>query len=212
MAKSRTKQPLLKAFGGVLASLHEEYEVRLGKKMSHNALARLISRRLADNVSPAVSIGGTTLWRWEAGEVSAPSPLVLKEMGSIYGVAFEQLLLVLEANLREPSLSVDQALAIIRGDLACQPSGETSVPSAKGGEPDVPASVAPGVLGKPTVPVEDVVDVAARLIEYAEQLQEAALALLGRQAPTPGDAPPWPDADHRTDNRPLDRTGTDKGG
>jgi transcriptional regulator with XRE-family HTH domain len=115
MPKSRTKHPLLEGFGGVLKRLHETYEERLGRKISHDALARLISQRVAQLVSPSVTVGATTLWRWEAGEVAGPDPIILKQLCAVYGVDFNAMLAVLETNLKDSKLKVDDAMKVALG-------------------------------------------------------------------------------------------------
>jgi len=102
----------------VLQSLHLQYEARLGgKTMSHDALARIVNRRLGERISDRLSLAGSTLWRWEAGEVAAPDPLILRELADIYGVPFDRLLAVLECNLREPHLTEEMGLVILGRDL-----------------------------------------------------------------------------------------------
>lgn len=127
MPRSRTKAPLLHAFGGVLKQLHGEHEQQANKKLSHDALSRTLTARIAKRVSPSVTVGATTLWRWEAGEVASPDPLILRELGDLYGVGFHALLAVLEANLKNPRLTSEDGARLLF-DLLRQTGDQTSDP------------------------------------------------------------------------------------
>lgn len=116
MTRSRTKAPLLTAFGGVLKHLHEAHARDAGKTLSHDALSRTLTIRVGKRVSPSLRLGGSTLWRWEAGEVASPDPLILRELADMYGVRFDGLLAVLEANLKNPNLTAEEGIRILAGD------------------------------------------------------------------------------------------------
>jgi transcriptional regulator with XRE-family HTH domain len=130
MARSRTKSPLLLAFGGVLQHLHAEHERRLGRPLSHDALARTVTDRLANRVSAVVSIEGSTLWRWESGEVRRPNYIVLAELAALYAVPIEAVMAVLEANVRDPALSTAQGLNILDAVLLSHGPGTDATASA----------------------------------------------------------------------------------
>ncbi len=130
MARSRTTAPLLVAFGGVLKALRAAHERRSGRARSHGAVARILNQRLAVRVSDRVSMGGTTLWRWEAGEVASPDPVILRELSDLYGVPDDGLLEVLEANLRDPQLTVEQGMTVLRAAAGREQGPGSNEPSS----------------------------------------------------------------------------------
>ena len=88
MAKKRSDQPLLEAFGNRL------FQLRSGRSRE------VISRRLK---SLGVPLGGSTLGQYEKGGVWAPDAGVLWGLAKIYGVDLEELILLLRANRLSPS-------------------------------------------------------------------------------------------------------------
>ncbi len=108
MPKSRTKNELLTGFGGVLDALHRAYAQARDKKFSHEA--RLVRTSLSDH---GISVAGSTLWRWEKGEVKGVDAVVLQALAHIYGLTLQDIMVVLEANLQNPHLSQAEALAML---------------------------------------------------------------------------------------------------
>jgi transcriptional regulator with XRE-family HTH domain len=125
MPRSRTKNPLLFAFGAVLMDMRKRYEVRTRRNQSHLAVARSLTAKLKKRFAERVSIGSSTLFRWETGEVQRLNPIVLKELALLYDTTFDGLLAVLEANLSDPGLTVENAHALLQAAV-------TSLPTATG--------------------------------------------------------------------------------
>lgn len=101
--RSRTKQPLLMAFGALLEELR--HRLAGGDRLSHEAVARLVVQRSGG----VVAFGGPTLWRWEQGQVWSPDPLALKALAAVYTVRLDALLLILERNRADATLSAAEA-------------------------------------------------------------------------------------------------------
>lgn len=173
MPATRTKEPLLEAFGGVLRQLRDRMAQSKGSAISHDALARIVTKQNAH-----LSIAGPTLWRWEEGEVRSPDPLVLRALAKLFGVEFSALLDVLDANRADPRLSVEDASALLES---------TGAHHSSHASPD-PATVPEEAADDP------ILGLAARLIDTGEQLYGIAESLLGRHLATAGDPPATRDA------------------
>jgi transcriptional regulator with XRE-family HTH domain len=116
MAKTRTQQPLLEGFGALLKELHADYETRKGAVMSHDAIARIITDRNKQIGGPTLSFVGSTLWRWEEGQVGSPDPYVLRELAAIYDADFYALMDVLVANRSRRAMTLEEARYILQGN------------------------------------------------------------------------------------------------
>jgi len=179
MPVSRTKQPLLRAFGHVLGVLHLKFEQSRQRAYSHAAIARFVRERAP---SLRLAFGGPTLWRWEEGQVNRTDPLVLEELAGLYGTDYASLSAVLRANRADPTLSPEDGLKILEG---VSDASHTKTPSDR--------SDAATVLN-----VEYVAEIAARLIDSGDTLHQLAEEILGRQVAALGDPPTGRDARDRT--------------
>lgn len=167
MPATRTKEPLLEAFGGVLRQLRDRMAQSKGSAISHDALARIVTKQSAH-----LSIAGPTLWRWEEGEVRSPDPLVLRALAKLFGVEFPALIDVLDANRANPGLSVEDAFALLESHGAHSSHASPDPSIAPDQDADDP------ILG-----------LAARLIDTGDQLYGIAESILGRYLATAGDPP-----------------------
>lgn len=171
MAKSRTKRPLVRAFGGALKALHSRFEQQRGRDFSHEAVARLVNAH-----GPHLSMSGPTLWRWEEGQVESPDPLILGALAHIYGADSSALLRVLDANRRDPSLREGDGDTILQGGGDARTTASAELSSHSG--------PAPGSLSG-----DDTIGLAVVMLDIADQLQRTAEYLIGRQAAVAGGAP-----------------------
>lgn len=118
MAKSRSRQPRLLAFGAWL-------QVLRGSRTRQQ-----ISIKLADL---GVPLGGATLAQYEAGTVWAPDPGALWGLSEIYKVPFTELVALLRVNRARPDSTDKDWLDLLR---QAQDPPSSSIQGAD----DVPAS------------------------------------------------------------------------
>ena len=180
--KPRVKQPKLEAFGRLLARLREQLQATRndGVTLSHEAIARRVRA-----AGPHLSLVGSTLWRWEEGEVSSPDPLILRQLADIYHTSFPNLLAVLEANRSNPALDDKEAARILEESSDARPPADTRRLESF---------------------TEQTIDTAAMLIDLGDQLHRLAEALLARHVATLGLAQTTESAHHRTTRTAPRRT------
>lgn len=158
--KPRVKQPKVEAFGRLLQTLRKQVQNPRGDAtpLSADAIARLVRA-----VGPHLSLVGSTLWRWEEGEVTSPDPLILRELARIYQTSFPNLLSVLDANRSNPALDDKEAFRILEDT------------------PD--AGQQPSTQDRHLKPItEHVVEAASILIDIGDQIHRVAESLLARHA------------------------------
>lgn len=195
MAKSRTKQPLRGAFGFVLRTLHERHEqARGGRKSSHESIARVIDERLK-KIGPTLSFAGTTLWRWEQGQVSTAKALPLQELSAFYGLPRTALSAVLEANVKTPDLPDEDGLRILENATH---GTEAETPDSLSGQQPRYHLVYP-------LSGFSAVEAAARLFDASEELASLAEAIMhaasGGQTPIARRPPAKRPSTHRKPRR-----------
>jgi hypothetical protein len=185
MTHSRTQQPLLRAFGAALRVLHARYEAARGREFSHDALANQLTARLR-KFGPELSIRGSTLHRWEDGQVWSPAPLALRELAALYGTTYTVLITVLFRNAEQPDLPATEGLRLLE-EATAHGTSDDSV----------------GSLALP-LPLDgfSATEAAARLITTSDELVSLAEHILhaasGGQTATVGRASPERRARNRT--------------
>lgn len=164
MRRVRTDHPSRLAFGGVLRMLRER------RPRTINARDRIAA--LVRKHAPGLTFSGSTLARWEAGEVDKPNPVVLQALADLYRVQFAGLLAVLDANRGDPALTADDGLRILEAR------------HARGGQSDPVSSPEPAAEFSPENVTDG--DIANTLIDLAATITKLAAAVLGRQAAAVG--------------------------
>lgn len=171
MAKSRTKRPLLRAFGGALRLLHAQFEEkRGGRHFSHKAIALMVG----GEARPHLSLDGSTLHRWEDGQTENPDFLVLQDLARVYGADVQVLLQILDANRRDPLLLEADGEAMLR-----RGGGDASTTS--------PAETSPRIQDPGGLSATDTLELAVTMLDVGLQLQRTAEQLIGRQVAVVGD-------------------------